>query len=156
MKLRAKFGKIRESFKTRSPTRASTSSFAPKFLLPIICANTIQIWRLHRTRYRFTRSLVCSFCRSNTLFKNTKLTFRRPQKHLRRCHPSLPQLSQIQTIPHSHRYPSSSRLHCFYNLRRNLLLGLQARLRQYKILHGNRSSNLYHPQRSPYLLDLLR
>merc|ERR1712098_331105 len=56
----------------------------------------------------------------------------RPQKHLRRRHPRLPQLPLLQAIPHLNRHPPGTWLLGLLNLRRNLLLGLQARLRQHK------------------------
>lgn len=80
----------------------------------------------------------------------------RPQKHLRRRHPRLPQLPLLQAIPHLNRHPPGTWLLGLLNLRRNLLLGLQARLRQHKILHRGRSRHLHTTKRRPHILDLGR
>merc|ERR1712230_59735 len=85
--------------------------------------------------------------------KNLSALTGRPQKHLRRRHPRLPQLPLLQAIPHLNRHPPGTWLLGLLNLRRNLLLGLQARLRQHKILHRGRSRHLHTTKRRPHILD---
>lgn len=83
-----------------------------------------------------------------------KLTRPRPQEHLRRCSPQLPQLAQIQTIPLPNRRPTSSRLWCLCHRSRLLRVGLQIRLRQHQVLHCRRRRHIRLAQWLSYLLDV--
>lgn len=79
--------------------------------------------------------------------KTTQLTpSRRPQKHLRRRNPQLPELPLLQAIAHPRRRAPRARLLRLRHLRRLLLLGLQARLRGYEVLLRGRRCTVHAPE----------
>lgn len=79
---------------------------------------------------------------------------RRPEEHLGRCAPQLPQQPRAEAVAHPDRRaarPGVLGLFCGGGL---LPLGLQARLREHKVLHGRRRRRLLAAQHGPHAVDM--